>query len=74
MAVGVEEPVEPEDLEGVGQRLEMGGLGAGRGEEELSRGGGDLRPGAGFPVRIRAAGAGAGAGAGCCGMMMMILG
>lgn len=50
MAVGVEQPVETEDLERVGQGLEMRGLGAGGGEEELGRGVGDLRPGRGFKV------------------------
>lgn len=49
VAVRVEQPVETEDLERVGQGLEMRGLGAGGGEEELGGGVGDLRPGKGFP-------------------------
>lgn len=61
MGVVVEQPVETEDLEGVGQRLEMGRLGAGGGEEELGRGGGDLRPDVGLEVCM---GIGGGAGRG----------
>lgn len=45
----------------------MGGLGAGGGEEELTGGGGDLRPGKGFPARIRGCGGGGS-------MKMMLLG